>query len=124
MTREEEKYTTLDTEQCKWWVNHLFNVAKEKACNNHNFDDAQEIQSAQDKIIKALEQEPILDKIRAEIIEEKDFAYADFEQYKVDCLGVDAEYAEDELPQDDFRYGMERAIEIIDKYKAERVDTE
>lgn len=66
--------------------------------------------------IKAL---TALDKIRDEIIEEKDYAYADFEQYKVDYLGVDAEYVEDELPQDDFRYGMERALEIIDKYKAE-----
>ena len=62
MTREEEKYTTLDTEQCKWWVNHLFNIAKEKAFNSHNFDDAEEIQSAQDKIIKALEQESCEDK--------------------------------------------------------------
>jgi len=75
-----------------------------------------------DEIIKALEQEPILDKIRDEIIEEKDFAYADFEQYKVECLGMDTEYVEDELPQDDFRYGMERAIEIINKYKAKEVE--
>lgn len=52
---EEEKYTTLDTEQCKWWVNNLFGMAKEKACNSHNFDDGEEIQSAQDKIIKTLE---------------------------------------------------------------------
>lgn len=59
----------------------------------------------------------VLDKVRAEIIEEKDFAYADFERYKVEYLGVDAEYVEDELPQDDFRYGMERAIDLIDKYK-------
>lgn len=58
-----------------------------------------------------------LDKIRAEILEESEAAYADFEQYKVDYLGVDAEYVEDELPQDDFRYGMKRALEIIDKYK-------
>ena len=61
----------------------------------------------------------VLDKIRAEILEEKDCAYADFEQYKVDYLRIDAEYVEDELPQDDFRYGMERCIDIIDKYKAE-----
>ena len=120
MTREEEKYTTLDTEQCKWWVNHLFNVAKEKACNSHNFDDAQEIQSAQDKIIKALEQEPILDKIRAEIDEEADYAYADFDRYKEDILHAES----DELPDDDFRYGLRRAIEIIDKYKAEMEDKE
>lgn len=66
-----------------------------------------------DKLIKAF------DKIRAEILEEKDYAYADFERYKVEYLGVDSEYVEDELPQDDFRYGMERCIEIIDKYKVE-----
>lgn len=29
-----------------------------------------------------------LDRIKAELIEEKDFAYADFNQYKVDYLGV------------------------------------
>ena len=62
----------------------------------------------------------VLDKIREEIIEEKDFAYADFDKYKVDYLGVDSRYVEDELPYDDFRYGMERAIEIIDKYKKVR----
>ena len=65
------------------------------------------------------EQEPILDKIRAEILEEKECAYADFERYKVEYLGQDWEYALDSLPQDDFRYGMERAIELIDKYRAE-----
>jgi len=65
------------------------------------------------------EQEPILDKIRAEILEEKECAYADFERYKVEYLGQDWEDALDSLPQDDFRYGMERAIELIDKYKAE-----
>jgi hypothetical protein len=69
--------------------------------------------------VKALKGKDILDKIRAEILEEKDYAYADFERYKVEYLGVDSEYVEDELPQDDFRYGMERCIEIIDKYKEE-----
>ena len=66
----------------------------------------------------------VLDKIRAEIIEEKECAYADFDKYKVDYLGVDSRYVEDELPYDDFRYGMERCIEIIDKYKAESEDKE
>ena len=56
-----------------------------------------------------------LEKIRAEIREEAEFAYADFEKYKVECLGIEGEYVEDELPDDDFRYGMERAIEIINK---------
>lgn len=61
----------------------------------------------------------VLDKIKAEILEEKECAYADFGKYKVDYLGVDSKYVEDELPYDDFRYGMERCIEIIDKYRNE-----
>ena len=61
----------------------------------------------------------ILDKIRAELIEEKECAYADFERYKVEYLGQDCDDVFDSLPQDDFRYGMERAIELIDKYKTE-----
>jgi len=57
----------------------------------------------------------VIDEIKAQIIDEAEFAYADFEQYKVDVLGVDAEYVEDELPNDDFRYGLERAFEIINR---------
>lgn len=64
----------------------------------------------------------VLDKIRAEILEEKECAYADFDKYKVDYLGVDSRYVEDELPYDDFRYGMERCIEILDKYRKERMN--
>lgn len=56
-----------------------------------------------DMAIKALEQESVLDNIKAEILDEAEYAYADFEQYK----------------DDDFRYGLKRAVEIIDKYKAE-----
>lgn len=78
MTREEEKYTTLDTELCKWWVNTLFNTAKEKACNSHNFDDAEEIQSAQDKIIKALEQEPSGDLISRQAVN-------NLQRYRYNC---------------------------------------
>lgn len=76
-------------------------------------------------ISKWLKEEPctdVLDKIRNEILEEKECAYADFEQYKVEYLGQDWEDAYDSLPQDDFRYGMERCIEIIDKYKVESED--
>ena len=73
---------------------------------------------AMEKVIKQ-EVNAVIDKIRAEILDEKEYAYADFEQYKIDYLGVDAEYVEDELPQDDFRYGMERCVEIIDRYKAD-----
>lgn len=70
------------------------------------------------------EQEPVLDKIRAEILEEKECAYADFERYKVEYLGQGCQEAYDSLPYDDFRYGMERAIEIIDKYKTESEDSD
>lgn len=56
--------------------------------------------------------ESVFKKIKAEIEEEKEFAYADFERYKVECLGVDA----DDLPDDEFRYGMERALEIFYKH--------
>lgn len=74
--------------------------------------------------IKAMKQESSLDKIRAGILEEKECAYADFERYKVDYLGQDWEDVQDSLPQDDFRYGMERCIEIIDKYKSKSEDKE
>ena len=56
-----------------------------------------------------------LDKIRAEILDEAEYAYADFDRYKEDILCAEP----DELPDDDFRYGLERAVEIINKYKAE-----
>ena len=68
------------------------------------------------------EQENALGKIKAKLIEEKECAYADFERYKVEYLGQDWSDVYDSLPQDDFRYGMERCIEIIDKYKAESED--
>ena len=66
----------------------------------------------------------ILKKIRKDILEERDYAYADFEQYKVDYLGIDREYVCDELPNDDYRYGMERCIEIIDKVLSELKEEE
>ena len=62
-----------------------------------------------------------LDKVkqaREQIIDEKDFAYADFEQYKEEVLHAES----DELPDDDFRYGMERCLEILDKLIAESED--
>lgn len=53
------------------------------------------------------------DEIKKQIKEESNFAYADFDKYKYEILGVDDI---DELPDDDFRYGMERALEIINEY--------
>lgn len=63
----------------------------------------------------ALEQEDVIRKAKAEILDEAEYAYADFDKYKEDVLHADS----DELPNDDFRYGLLRAIEIINKYKAE-----
>lgn len=67
-------------------------------------------------INKLLEAEPIevvsLDKLKQvikQIIDEKDFAYADFDRYKEEVLYVEP----DELPDDDFRYGMERCLEVL-----------
>lgn len=54
-----------------------------------------------------------LDKIKAEILDEAEYAYADFNKYKEDILHAES----DELPDDDFRYGLEKAVEIINKYK-------
>lgn len=69
-------------------------------------------------INKLLDAEPIeavsIDRIkeaREQIIDEKDFAYADFDRYKEEVLYVEP----DELPDDDFRYGMERCLTILDK---------
>ena len=53
-----------------------------------------------------------LNKIAEIMHEESDFAYADFDMYKWDTLGADA----DELPEDDYRYGLVRAVEIINTY--------
>ena len=57
----------------------------------------------------------VLDKIKSEMLDEAEYAYADFDRYKEDILHAEP----DELPDDDFRYGLERAVEIINKYKAE-----
>ncbi len=59
----------------------------------------------------------VFDKIRAEILKEKECAYADFDRYKVEFLGQDWEDVYDSIPQDDYRYGMERCVEIIDRYR-------
>lgn len=49
------------------------------------------------------------DLVVRQLEEEADYAYADFEKYKMEVLGADF----DELPDDDFRYGLKRAIEIV-----------
>ena len=71
-----------------------------------------------EKIWKAIVKGVSLDDIKAEIIEEKDFAYADFDEYKRQVLEVEA----DELSDDDFRFGMERCVEILNKYSTKSED--
>lgn len=60
------------------------------------------------EIIKALEQEPVLDRIRAEIW---DLQYGDEEKSMTDENRADA-----------YNNAISQAIEIIDKYKAESGD--
>jgi hypothetical protein len=106
MTREElREHCKRQVEGCEMWAKSKGEEPSGKVYEEHKL------------ILELLEQQPILDKIRAEIIEEKEWAYADFERYKVEYLGQDWEDAYDSLPQDDFRYGMERCVEIIDKYR-------
>lgn len=57
------------------------------------------------------------DEIKKQIKEESNFAYADFDEYKYEVLGVDDI---DDLPSDEFRYGMERTLEIINEHYISR----
>ncbi len=57
-----------------------------------------------------------ISRVKQQILEEKEFAYADFDQYKADVLGTEP----DELPDDDFRYGLERAFQIIQNTEKEK----
>lgn len=58
----------------------------------------------------------LIDDVKAEINEEREFARDDFRQYKIDYLGVDPETADDEYPNDEFHKGMERAVDIINQH--------
>lgn len=60
-------------------------------------------------------------KLREDIRDEVEFAYADFDEYKYEVLGIDNV---DDLPNDDYRYGMERALELIDIYRPKEGDAE
>lgn len=48
--------------------------------------------------------------------DEKDYAYADFDEYKMDVLGCEDV---DDLPNDDYRFGLNRAIELLQVLIAE-----
>lgn len=74
------------------------------------------VQKAAKDIKQNFIEKDVLDKIKAEILDEAEYAYADFDKYKEDILHSEP----DDLPDDDFRYGLQRAIEIINKYKGVR----
>lgn len=59
--------------------------------------------------------------MREDIRDEAEFAYADFDEYKYEVLEIDDV---DDLPNDDYRYGMERALELIDIYRPKEGDIE
>ena len=52
--------------------------------------------------------------------EEKELAYADFDEYKASVLGIEA----DELPDDEYRYGIERCLQLLNRLIAEEVEHE
>lgn len=75
------------------------------------------------QLIEALEQEPkadALDKIRAEILEEKEHAYADFERYKVEYLEqescddcVSRQAAIDVIYDNEYKKDMRKELEQL-----------
>jgi hypothetical protein len=71
------------------------------------------VSKAKEKARERIKLIDTLDKIKAEILDEAEYAYADFDKYKEDILHAES----DELPDDDFRYGLERGVEIINKYR-------
>ena len=120
MTREEnlhwidEEIRTWENEcQSKYPIKEAFYAAR-KALEQEQDKPMVEIDLYSVIKQKYIERD-VIDKIIADIIDEKDFAYVDFVRYKEEVLGDES----DELPDDDFRYGMERAIEIIYKHKTE-----
>ena len=65
------KYLMLDTEQTQWWINHLFNKAKEEYFNKGLYDDVTEINSAQDKALMCLEIYKKIEDVLEQQVEEK-----------------------------------------------------
>ncbi len=97
-----------------------------------------EIREALDGVLKVLEQDTITKLKRIQEIvnkptfkavpiyklkslvnklqDEKDYAYANFDEYKIDVLGCEDV---DELPNDDYRFGLNRAIALLEVLIAE-----
>lgn len=73
----------------------------EASCIEEDVGNGKEILEAYDMAIKALEQEPILDKIRAEI-DQKQYDFMDDKDY-----------------DEGIRFGLMLAYQIIDKYRKE-----
>lgn len=91
-------------------------VGKLQILTNCNFESANSTVEALPKVTEQEIVKQYLEKIKKQIIEESEFAYANFEEYKDEVLGVES----DELPDDDYRYGMERAVDIINEFLSEQ----
>ena len=77
-----------------------------KSYGRDTFTEQSDWQECLDMAIEVLQ---AYEKIIEQIDDEADYAYANFEEYKYTVLGAEP----DDSPDDDFRYGMKRAIDII-----------
>ena len=109
-------------EECGKYPYFKCDIVCVKYCKKDRFIDRFQCNTESEVEEKQLrELKPILCRIRKQLIEEKEAAYADFDEYKREVLGVDDI---DDLPQDDYRYGLERAIDIIIEYMGKEKSTE
>ncbi len=100
-------------------INFLENISRTKTPITNGFkfisiDEAIRIISKRQtvNIIPIDKLKKLVDKLQ----DEKDYAYANFDEYKLDVLGCDDV---DDLPNDDYRFGLNRAIELLQLLIAE-----
>lgn len=87
------------------------------------YDDYMSYSQSQIKSAPTVKAVPI-DKLKNlvdKLQDEKDYAYANFDEYKLDVLGCDDV---DDLPNDDYRFGLNRAIVLLQLLIAESEDKE
>lgn len=79
---------------------------------NEYFDDYMSYSAVQIKSAPTVKAIPIykLKNLVDKLQDEKDYAYADFDEYKIVELCCDDV---DDLPNDDYRFGLNRAIELL-----------
>ena len=107
----------LEQQPCEDCISRKQALKETKALVRGNYDSEYIVETLKmlPPVTPMAEQKAVLDKITAEIWEEAEWAYSDFDDYKEAVLEAEP----DELPDDEFRFGLHRAVEIINKYKAE-----